>query len=212
MAGVFDTLFAVNVNEHTEKKPSGGTELTYLSWPFAWAEVKRRYPDAHYEIEKFVGIPYICDPQTGYMVFTNVTIDGVTHEMWLPVMDGANNAMKPEPYTVKTKFKEITVRAATMMDINKAIMRCLVKNLAMFGMGLYIYAGEDLPVPETEAAQDKRTVLIEDIKRTMIEKGYTVSQKARKQLQEMEIGALEAYMESLKKMPDKAKKEEETTA
>ena len=212
MAGVFETLFSVNVNEHTEKKQSGGTELTYLSWPFAWAEVKRRYPDAHYEIEKFNGIPYICDPQTGYMVFTNVTIDGVTHEMWLPVMDGANHAMKTEPYTVKTKFKEVPVNAATMMDINKAIMRCLVKNLAMFGMGLYIYAGEDLPVPETEAVQDRKTELIEDIKRTMIEKGYTVSQKARKQLQEMEIGALEAYMESLKKMPDKAKKEEEKTA
>ena len=79
------------------------------------------------------------------MVETQVTADGLTHEMWLPVMDGNNKAMKSHPYTVQTKYKEITVQAATMFDVNKAIMRCLTKNLAMFGLGLYIYAGEDLP-------------------------------------------------------------------
>ena len=211
MAAVFDTLFAINVNDKTEKKPSGGVELTYLSWPFAWAEVKRRYPDAHYEIAKFNGLPYVCDPQTGYMVFTNVTIDGVTHEMWLPVMDGANNAMKAEPYTVKTKYKETQVRAATMMDINKAIMRCLVKNLAMFGMGLYIYAGEDLPVPEAEKAQDERTRLVETIKEEMVKKGYIVSQKAKKQLQDMDMEALQAYHATLLTLPDKQKETKEET-
>ena len=209
MAAVFDTLFSINVNDKTEKKPSGGVELTYLSWPFAWAEVKRRYPDAHYEIVKFGGIPYICDPQTGYMVFTNVTIDGVTHEMWLPVMDGANNAMKTEPYTVKTKYKEVTVRAATMMDINKAIMRCLVKNLAMFGMGLYIYAGEDLPVPETEQIQEQRADLVAKIRAEMEKKGYKWSKKCADQLDAMNQEGLTAYYESLLKMPDKAQKEQQ---
>ena len=79
------------------------------------------------------------------MVYTRVTVGNITHEMWLPVMDGANRAMKSTPYTYTTKFGEKTVEAFTMFDINKTIMRCLTKNLAMFGLGIYIYAGEDLP-------------------------------------------------------------------
>ena len=151
MATVFDELNAINVNDKTEKKKSGGTELTYLSWTWAWAEVKKRYPEAHYEIVMHDGLPYVYDENTGYMVFTTVTIDGITHMMWLPVMDGANKAMKNQPYTYSTKYNgEKTVDAATMFDINKTIMRCLVKNLAMFGLGLYIYAGEDLPEAEVE--------------------------------------------------------------
>ena len=156
---VFDELFAVNVNDHTEKKKTGGTELTYLSWAFAWAEVKKRYPEAHYEIIKFNGLPYVYDPATGYMVYTTVTIEGITHEMWLPVMDGANKAMKAEPYAYTTRAygKEVEkiVAAATMFDINKTVMRCLVKNLAMFGLGLYIYAGEDLPITDEPGAIPK---------------------------------------------------------
>lgn len=158
MAEVFDTLFAVNVNEHTEKKKTGNVELTYLSWAYAWAEVKKRYPNASYEIEKFNGLPYVFDPLTGYMVYTTVTIEGVTHEMWLPVMDGANKAMKAEPYEYTTGYgqyqKTKVCEAATMFDINKTIMRCLVKNLAMFGLGLYIYAGEDLPEGEQEEPKE----------------------------------------------------------
>lgn len=144
---VFKDLYAVDVNGYTEKKKSGNTELTYLSWAWAWAEVKKRYPDAQYTIFKNEnGLPYVYDPNTGYMCYTTVTIDGLTHEMWLPVMDGANKAMKAESYTYSTKYNgEKTVEPATMFDVNKTIMRCLVKNLAMFGLGLYIYAGEDLP-------------------------------------------------------------------
>lgn len=140
----FDVLYTVNVNEHVEKKNG----LSYLSWAYAWAEIKKCYPNANYEIKKFGenNLPYIFDENTGYMVFTSVTIDGVTHDMWLPVMDSANKTMKSKPYTYDTKYKKgVVVEAATMFDINKAIMRCLVKNLAMFGLGLYIYAGEDLP-------------------------------------------------------------------
>lgn len=148
---VFEDLNGLNINGHTEKKKVEGKELTYLSWPWAWAEVKKRYPDAHYSIWKNEnGLPYTEDPATGYMVYTSVTIEGVTHEMWLPVMNGANKAMKRAPYKYTTKYGEKSVEAATMMDINKTIMRCLVKNLAMFGLGLYIYAGEDLPEAEKE--------------------------------------------------------------
>lgn len=151
---VFNTLFAVNVNEHVEKKNTGKATLSYLSWAFAWAEAKKRYPDANYEIVKFEnGLPYCYDENTGYMVYTKVTIEGVTHEMWLPVMDSHNDAMLSKPYEVKTKYGSYTVDKCTMFDVNKTIMRCLTKNLAMFGLGLYIYAGEDLPTVDDPELQ-----------------------------------------------------------
>ena len=151
----FENLFTLNVNEHTEKvKTDYGKELNYLSWAWAWAEVKKKYPEANYEIEKFNGLPYVFDELTGYMVYTKVTIEGVTHEMWLPVMNSNNKAMKATPYKYMTKNGEKTVEAATMFDVNKAIMRCLTKNLAMFGLGLYIYAGEDIPEAEKSAEEE----------------------------------------------------------
>ena len=142
---VFATLSAINLNDKVEKKK----DLTYLSWTYAWAEVQRHYPDANYEVVFFDGFPYVYDPSTGYMVFTKVTIEGQTRMMWLPVMDGANKAMKVSEYTYPTRYGDKTVEAATMFDINKTIMRCLVKNIAMFGLGIYIFAGEDLPEGET---------------------------------------------------------------
>lgn len=153
---VFDTLYEINVNDKTETKEG----LTYLSWSWAWAEVKKLYPDATYNIKRFEnGLPYVYDENTGYMVFTDVTINGLTHEMWLPVMDSHNKAMKSKPYTYNTKYKkDIPVEAATMFDVNKAIMRCLVKNLAVFGLGLYIYAGSDLP--EVDMSDDEKTAEI----------------------------------------------------
>ena len=149
----FKTLSQINVNDMVDKKKTGGTTLTYLSWASAFQVAKENYPDLEYQIERNpeTGMPYWYDPLTGYMVFTKATIGSQTHEMWLPVMDGTNHAMKAEPYEVQTKYKKFTVPAATMCDINKAIMRCLVKNLSMFGLGLYIYRGEDLPECESQA-------------------------------------------------------------
>lgn len=151
---VFETLNAINVNDMVEKKKTEKSTLTYLSWSSAWQVVKEKFQDVEYEILRNpeTNLPYWYDPLTGYMVFTKVTIGGQTHEMWLPVMDGTNHAMKAEPYEVQTKYKKFTVQAATMTDINKTIMRCLVKNLSIFGLGLYIYRGEDLPT-DTEQAQ-----------------------------------------------------------
>jgi len=145
----FDTLYSLDLSDKTEKRDN----LTYLSWANAWAEFKRAYPSAAYRIIKNpeTGLPYFSDPITGLMVFTEVSVDGITHEMWLPVMDNKNKAMKLEPYSYqawdsyKKVYVEKTVNAATAFDINKTLMRCLVKNLAMFGLGLYIYAGEDVP-------------------------------------------------------------------
>ena len=159
---VFEMLNSINVNGRTEtRKGSDGKELTYLSWAWAWSEVKKRFPDANYEIEKDAnGLPYFGDPKVGYMVYTKVTIQGMTHEMWLPVLDGSNNTLKAEPYVKKTKYKEIPVAAMTMFDVNKAVMRCLAKCLAMFGLALYLYTGEDLPECEAEDApkQEKKIV------------------------------------------------------
>ena len=151
---MFNAMSTLDLNDKVEKRDN----LTYLSWASAWAEFKSAYPSATYKVVKnpVTGLPYFSDPQTGILVFTEVTVDNVTHEMWLPVMNSANKAMRLEPYSyqVYDKFKkqtiEKTVEAATTFDINKAIMRCLVKNLAMFGLGLYIYSGEDVPEKTTE--------------------------------------------------------------
>jgi len=143
---VFNTLASIDCNGKVEKKNG----LTYLSWIWAWSEVKKVYPSANYRVVNFDGRPYLFDEHLGYLVQTEVTIEGETIPMQLPVMDGANKAQSHETYSYKTKYGEKWVERATMFDINTAIMRCLTKNLAMFGLGSYIYAGEDLPMVETE--------------------------------------------------------------
>ena len=153
---MFDALSQLDLSDKVERRE----ELTYLSWANAWAEFKYAYPSATYRIVKdpTTGLPYFADPLTGIIVYTEVTVDDVTHEMWLPVMDNKNKAMKFEPYTYTVTYNgktyEKTVNAATMFDINKTIMRCLVKNLAMFGLGLYIYAGEDMPARDNNTPND----------------------------------------------------------
>ena len=145
---MFEQLNEINVNDHTESKNG----LTYLSWAWAWQRFCLEFPDASYKVYRNEqGLPYVYDPNTGYMVYVEVTAGGITHEMWLPVMDSGNNAMKAEGYEIRTKYKTIYVKPATMTDINRALMRALVKCLAIFGLGLYIYASEDLPQVEAEA-------------------------------------------------------------
>lgn len=171
---IFETLFKINVNERVEKK----NVLSYLSWAYAWVEVKKKFPAATYKIHQFGEnhLPYVFDEGIGYMVFTSVTIEDLTHSMWLPVMDPSNKAMKSAGYTYGTKFKkDISVESATMFDVNKAIMRCLVKNLAMFGLGLYIYAGEDLPEIETERITQKDAIILKNMVNKMDSEGAIYS-------------------------------------
>ncbi|ATE84856.1 hypothetical protein vBOeSunk162_28 [Oenococcus phage vB_OeS_unk162] len=155
---VFKNLSQVDTTKHQKNLQVGGATLTYLSWTFAWSYLMDAYPDSNYEIERFedeqgVKKPYMFD-KTGYMVFTKMTIKGTTREMWLPVMDSHNKAMLDHVYTYDTKYKKgIIVEPASMFDINKTIMRCLVKNMAMFGLGLNIYSGEDLPDPNEATKQ-----------------------------------------------------------
>lgn len=156
--GKFEELLALNVNDKKEKRENGKTTLDYLSWVYAWAEFKKTYPNGDYEIVKFSKddhlVPYMYD-DIGYMVCTRVRDgEGQELEMWLPIMDSNNKAMKTEPYEYTTKYGTKTVESASMFDVNKAIMRCLAKNIAMYGVGLYIYAGEDLPEKIAETTEE----------------------------------------------------------
>lgn len=133
---VFATLNAVNVNDNTDTKNG----LTYLSWACAWAEVKKKYPDAQYKVfETESGCIYFTDGRTCW-VKVSVTIDGLEHIEILPIMDFKNKA--------------IPLNAVTSVDANKSIQRAITKACARHGLGLYIYAGEDLPEDE-HADQDK---------------------------------------------------------
>lgn len=126
---VFETLNAIDVSKYTEKKGN----LTYLSWAWAWGKVKENYPDAFYTIyENGNGWNYHTDGRTCW-VKTGVTINGLEHIEYLPVMDNRNNSIASEK--------------VTSFDVNKAIQRGLTKAAARHGLGLYIYAGEDLPEP-----------------------------------------------------------------
>lgn len=131
----FIELYNVNVNEYVEKKNG----LSYVSWSNAWAEVKKRYPDANYKVyETTDGCFYFTDGKTCW-VKTGVTVAGIEHIEYLPVMDHRN--------------KSITLENVTSFDVNKAIQRSLTKAIARHGLGLYIYAGEDLP-EDTESRNE----------------------------------------------------------
>ena len=124
---VFSILNAINCNEHTEQKNG----LTYLSWAWAWAEIKKAFPEAFYTIyENADQWNYFTDGKTCW-VKTGVTINGLEHIEYLPVMDYRNQSIPTEK--------------VTSFDVNKAIQRSLTKACARHGLGLYIYAGEDLP-------------------------------------------------------------------
>ena len=132
---IFETLNAINVGEHIEKKNG----LSYLAWAWAWAEVKKKFPAATYTIyENKDGWNYHTDGRTAW-VKTGVTIEGIEHIEYLPVMDMRN--------------RSIPIENVTSFDVNKAIQRSLTKACARHGLGLYIYAGEDLPESEQKPVE-----------------------------------------------------------
>lgn len=156
---MFNTLYSINLQGSTETRDG----LTYLTWSKAWKLFKQFFPTATYKIirDQETQLPYYSDGRTGIMVHTQITANNQTHEMMLPVMDSKNKAMRFEPYTYQVldrstgSYIEKTVQAATMFDINKALLRCFVKNLAMFGLGLYLYEGEDYPQSITIESSDE---------------------------------------------------------
>ena len=134
----FKELKAINVSDKTEKKNG----LTYLSWAWAWGELKKLHPDATYTVyENKDGWLYHTDGRTCW-VKTGVTVNGIENIEYLPVMDFRNNSIPADK--------------VTSYDVNKAVQRSLTKAVARHGLGLYIYAGEDLPEGE-EKPQERQT-------------------------------------------------------
>jgi hypothetical protein len=127
----FAALAAINVNDHIEKK--GG--FSYLSWPFAVSQLRLSDPAAPWEVRRFDGLPYLMT-DAGVFVEVAVTVQGITLSQLHPVLDGRNRP----------------ILAPSAFDINTSIQRCLVKAIALHGLGLYVYAGEDLPQVGTEPA------------------------------------------------------------
>lgn len=127
MDSYFSALNSVDVSGKTEEKNG----LAYLSWAWAWGELKKRHPDAAYTVyEDAQGRFYHTDGKTCW-VKTGVTVNGLEHIEYLPVMNHRNQS--------------IAADSVTSTDVNKAIQRSLTKAIARHGLGLYIYAGEDLP-------------------------------------------------------------------
>jgi hypothetical protein len=152
---VFETLNSINVNGNVEKKNG----LTYLSWAWAWAEVMKKYPNATYKVYtrdmiidglgNVSEVNYFTDGKTAWCK-CGVEIEGKEIIEMLPIMDYKNKA--------------IPLEQVEAMAVNKTIQRCLTKAIARHGLGLYIYAGEDLPESEQEVENAKRKEYIDFIK------------------------------------------------
>ncbi len=134
----FTELYGKNVNDHIEVKG----KFSYLSWPYAVAELNKVDASANWEVKRFDYMPYLKTP-LGYFVEVAVTCKGITKSQIHPVL---NNQNKP-------------ILEPTVFDINTSIQRCLVKAIALHGLGLYVYAGEDLPEQSQSAIEEKQNQL-----------------------------------------------------
>lgn len=134
MTNYFVELSKINVSEHMEKKG----RFNYLSWVFAVSELRKKHPDATWKTIRFDGMPFM-KTELGYFVEVAVTVNGIELSQIHPVLDNRNKPIeKPSPF-----------------DINTSIQRCLVKAIALHGLGLYIYAGEDLPTEKDPITQQQ---------------------------------------------------------
>ena len=197
MSNYFTDLNSINVSDKTEKKNG----LTYLSWAWAWGELKKKFPDATYTIyETADGCFYFTDGKTCW-VKTGVTVNGIEHIEYLPVMDYRN--------------KSIPLESVTSFDVNKTIQRSLTKAVARHGLGLYIFAGEDLPEEKTEEERkfDDQTDKLkadkiskkdqETLKRTVESKGYKVEEIFKKPINEL---TGDEYVKALQQLSKLGKK------
>jgi len=141
-------LLKVNVNDHKEEKNG----LSYLSWAWAWAEVLKADPKADFAVQTFNGEPFMTVGDTA-MVWVSVTIFGKPVTCWLPVMNSRNAPISIAGRTFKDKYGKDQTEKVDAFNVNTSLMRCLTKAVAMHGLGLYIYAGEDLPEKEDETKE-----------------------------------------------------------
>ena len=171
----FNALYEMNIGDKVEKKDN----LSYLTWSEAWKAFKEVYPSATFRVitNPDTKLPYFVDPSVGFMVFTEVTADDMTQQCFLPVLNSSMKPMRLEAYNYTVYDKqnrrqiEKTCEAASMFDINKTIMRCLVKNLALYGVGLKLYQGEDIPCENSDDATDNAA----DSKKTTTRRARTVA-------------------------------------
>jgi hypothetical protein len=171
----FDALYEMSLGDKVEKKDG----LSYLTWSEAWKAFKEIYPSATFRVvpNPDTKLPYFVDSQIGIIVFTEVTADDMTQQCFLPVLNSSMKPMRLEAYNYTVYDKqnkrqiEKTCEAASMFDINKTIMRCLVKNLALYGVGLKLYQGEDIPCENTDDATDNAA----DSKKTTTRRARTVA-------------------------------------
>ena len=156
----FDALYEMNLGDKIEKKDN----LSYLTWSEAWKAFKEVYPSATFRVicNPDTKLPYFVDPQIGIMVFTEVTADDLTQQCFLPVLNSSMKPMRLEAYNYTVYDKqnkrqiEKTCEAANAFDLNRALMRCLTKNLALFGLGLKLYMGEDIPCENQDDTADQK--------------------------------------------------------
>jgi hypothetical protein len=168
----FAELYTINVNKHVEKKG----QFNYLSWAYAVAELLKRHPDATWEIIEYNGLPYNETP-LGFFVKVAVTVNNVTRSQIHPVLDNNNR-----PIAKPTSFQ-----------INTSIQRCLVKAISLHGLGLYIYAGEDLPDGAEQAEEALQQPSEPD----------RLNDPAIKAKWELLAGNLDGYLDGIKKLRDK---------
>lgn len=194
----FEVLNSINVSDKTEKKGN----LTYLSWAWAWGELKKRYPNATYKIyENEMGWNYHTDGKTAW-VKTGVTVEGIENIEYLPVMDFKNNS--------------IPVEKVTSTDVNKTIQRSLTKAVARHGLGLYIYAGEDLPEAEREEEEAKikqkameklNKTELSAVRKAITNNGYNEPKICEffkiEKLEDMTVGQLRQFNEMIEKSKEK---------
>lgn len=194
----FEVLNSINVSDKTEKKGN----LTYLSWAWAWGELKKRYPNATYKIyENEMGWNYHTDGKTAW-VKTGVTVEGIENIEYLPVMDFKNNS--------------IPVENVTSTDVNKTIQRSLTKAVARHGLGLYIYAGEDLPEVEREEEEAKikqkameklNKTELSAVRKAIANNGYNEPKICEffkiEKLEDMTVGQLRQFNEMIEKSKEK---------
>ena len=177
----FETLNNINVNEHTEQK--GG--LTYLSWAWAWSELKKRYPMSFYTIyDNKDGWNYHTDGRYCWVKTGVTVVDGdmqIEHIEELPVMDYKN--------------KSITADRVTSFDVNKTIQRSLTKAVARHGLGLYIYAGEDVPDEKDGSAEDRQRVSAQQTKE-LVEEEKQAAEEMEKQISAKEAKDLKAFIKT----------------
>lgn len=150
----FKEMYDLDIKGMVETKNG----LSYLSWATAWKLLIEHYPEATYTVEKNAdNMPYFKDA-TGGFVYTSITVGGITHSMMLPIFDYKN--------------KTIPTERITAFDINTSAMRCLAKNVALFGIGLRLYTNEDLPttdeakpIPKAESPKAEAPLNLADVKK-----------------------------------------------